>query len=669
MLKRIVISLVILLLSITTSIAQPDPIEWGRLSTSDLSMSNYSQDTTSPGLILCDYGNLSIEIIDNQYKIVFTHFKRIKIFKKAAYSEANVELPFNKSDKETIVDIKAESFSPSPLAGSQVIVLKDQDILEKEIDENWSKKVFAIPGVTEGSVIEYSYTLISSDFFNYRIWNFQSSLPCLWSELRAELSGIYNYMVLMHNIKDSLFINEKTNGFKTIPDQMLSNTSIRIPIRVKCTHGRYVMKDIPPLVEEPFITCLQDYRMEVRFQLYSISRPYNNQLNIIRSWPEFVQRLNEDPTFGLWIGKETALNELVIRIIKDVSSPEMKMRAIYDYVRTHFRWNGEFRVLAKKTFDQVINEKNGNSAELNLLLVHMLNLSGLHAVPIIISTRLHGKVQKEFPILNQFNNTICSVIADTTSFFLDVTDPFRPFNLVATEDINSLGLAIDGNSYKWKTISGTFLTKRNSLLTMRIDLFGNIKGDMVIYETGYFAQNRRENLASLEKGKFIDYLLSFFTLDLKVDTYSISKQDEIESPLKITVSFTAKKAIDYMFQKEIIYFDAMIFNNMRINPLKQLTRNYPIDFPYPYEESSTLVVQVPKGYTFEELPQDEHFIVPDESAEFQFQVFNTTKVFQVKSDLKLRKASFSVVEYPDLKLLFDLMVQKNSEQVTAIRDR
>src|SRR5664279_5649190 len=101
MLKRIVISLVILLLSITTSIAQPDPIEWGRLSTSDLSMSNYSQDTTSPGLILCDYGNLAIEVIDNQYKIVFTHFKRIKIFKKAAYSEANVELPFNKSDKET----------------------------------------------------------------------------------------------------------------------------------------------------------------------------------------------------------------------------------------------------------------------------------------------------------------------------------------------------------------------------------------------------------------------------------------------------------------------------------------------------------------------------------------------------------------------------------------
>jgi hypothetical protein len=240
---------------------------------------------------------------------------------------------------------------------------------------------------------------------------------------------------------------------------------------------------------------------------------------------------------------------------------------------------------------------------------------------------------------------------------------------LAVEDLNSSGLAVDGSTYKWVNVASSFQTRRNSLFSMKIDSSGNIRGDMIIDETGYFAHNRRAALASMDKAKFIDYLMNFFTVDLTVDTFSISNQYEIEAPLRLTVSFSAKKAIDYMFQKDVIYFDAMIFNNMRNNPFKQQTRSYPVDFSYPYEESTALIVQVPKGYTFEELPQDEHFIVPDETAEFLFLVFNTTKVFQVKSIIKIKKANFSLVEYPDLKLLFDLMVQKNSEHVTAIRDR
>jgi hypothetical protein len=668
MLRKLTLVFVISTVFLFSSFAQPDPVEWGSISPLDLKMPYYKLDTTVPALILCDYGNLSVEVINNQYKIVFKRFKRIKIFKKSAYSEGNIELLFKRSEEESITNIRAESINL--LHGdTQVSSLKDQDILEKEVDENWHKKVFAIPNVIEGSVIEYCYTIISSDFFNYRSWSFQSSIPCLWSEFRAQLSGVYNYMVLLHNIKDSLYINEKLEGYKIIPPEMLTNTNIRTPIRVKSIIGRYVMKDLPPLIEEPFITCLQDYRMEIRFQLYSISKPYSNQVNIIRSWPELVQGLNEDQYFGNWIGKKQVLKDLVDQVVKDIYVPELKMRAIYDYLRTHFRWNGEFRVIAGKTTEQVIGQMNGNSAELNLILLQMLKIAGLNANPVIISTRSHGIIQKEFPILNQFNHVICLVHSDTSNFFLDAIDPYRPYNLLATEDLNSIGLAIEGEQYKWVSVINTYPTKQNSLITIRIDSSGNIQGDLIIYETGYFALNRRIALASMEKARFIDYLLNFFTLDLNVDTFIISGQDEVESPIKITVSFYAKKAIGNMFQKDAIYFDAMIFSRLRYNPFKQQTRTYPVDFNYPYEESSTLVVQVPKGYTFEELPENEHFVVPDESAEFLFQVFNTTKVFQVKSYLKIKKANYPVAEYSDLKLLFDLMVQKNSEQVTAIRDK
>ena len=99
-----------------------------------------------------------------------------------------------------------------------------------------------------------------------------------------------------------------------------------------------------------------------------------------------------------------------------------------------------------------------------------------------------------------------------------------------------------------------------------------------------------------------------------------------------------------MFHSDMIYFDAMISKDLKNNPLKQPSRRFPVDFRYPYEESTVLVVQVPKGYIFEELPKEEYYVVSDESAEFQFKVFNTTKIFQVKSDIKIKKSTFSVPE-------------------------
>jgi hypothetical protein len=669
MMRLLTLSFILNLICFVSGKAQPDPVEWGRLSPSDLRLYKYEHDTSIPALILCDYGKLSVEVIGNEYKIVLRRFKRIKIFSKSAYNEANIEILYNRSEKEYPADIRAESISPIDKDGSQVTVLKDADILDKEIDEHWSKRVFAIPGITEGSVIEYSYSLVSSNFFNYHSWSFQSQLPCLWSELRAELSGVYNYMVLLHNVDNSLFINEKTEEWKTVPDQIVSNTSIKIPIRVKSTSGRYVMKDIPPLVEEPFLTSIQDYRKEIRFQLYSISKPYSGQQKIISSWPELVQRLNTDHSFGEWIKPNQQLRDLTNQIIKDKTGSESRLRAIYDYIRTHFRWNKEYGLLAKSSPEQVLKQQNGNSAELNLLMNFMLKLAGLNSSPVIISTRSHGRVQKDFPILNQFNHVICAVKCDSATYLLDVIDPFRPFNLLSIEDLNSTGLAIDGNNYHWTTLQNPFPTKRSTLLTLKVDSSGNIKGDMVINETGHFAHARRSILNELEKGKVADYLLSFFSIDLSVDTMSILNLNEIELPLKICISFSARKAIDFMFQKDVIYFDAMISTSMKINPFKQSTRNYPVNFNFPYEESSILVVQIPKGYIFVELPHEEHFVVPDENAEFQFQVFNTTKIFQVKSLIKIKKSTFPVDEYSDLKSLFELMVRKNSEQVTAVRKR
>jgi hypothetical protein len=45
-----------------------------------------------------------------------------------------------------------------------------------------------------------------------RSWKFQRVLPVLWSEYRVQLSGIYNHVAVLHNVTDSLRINQKMEG-------------------------------------------------------------------------------------------------------------------------------------------------------------------------------------------------------------------------------------------------------------------------------------------------------------------------------------------------------------------------------------------------------------------------------------------------------------------------
>src|SRR5664279_4491557 len=98
MMRLVAFSFILNLISLVSAMAQPDPIEWGRLSPSDLRLYKYERDTSTPALILCDYGKLSVEVIDNQYKIVLRRIKRIKIFSKSAYREANMEILYNRAD-------------------------------------------------------------------------------------------------------------------------------------------------------------------------------------------------------------------------------------------------------------------------------------------------------------------------------------------------------------------------------------------------------------------------------------------------------------------------------------------------------------------------------------------------------------------------------------------
>jgi hypothetical protein len=53
-----------------------------------------------------------------------------------------------------------------------------------------------------------------------------------------------------------------------------------------------------------------------------------------------------------------------------------------------------------KTLKGVFNRKTGSGTELNLLLISLLRQVGIEANPVVISTREHGRIWKDYPMIS-----------------------------------------------------------------------------------------------------------------------------------------------------------------------------------------------------------------------------------------------------------------------------
>ena len=129
--------------------------KWGKVSKEVLQMESIPEDPDADAIILFDRGDLEID----HFEVNFTRHRRIKILTKAGVDDyADVDVPFWHEDK--IRKLEAQTFLPD---GSK-IKLNKRDIQETK-STNYKRKIFAIPGVVPGAVIEYRYTRRSKHLY------------------------------------------------------------------------------------------------------------------------------------------------------------------------------------------------------------------------------------------------------------------------------------------------------------------------------------------------------------------------------------------------------------------------------------------------------------------------------------------------------------------------
>ena len=178
--------------------------------------------------------------------------------------------------------------------------------------------------------------------------------------------------------------------------------------------GRYETKDVPAFKDEAYITCEEDYRGRIRFQLLEVygksmdrgTEDYYIQQKILSSWDEIAKKMVLHENFGGQYKKKRNFKQLqaeIAPLTATAPTEKDKAKAIYNYLNENIEWDGYDGIFSDEKLDKIYEERKADRAELNLMLVALLRSIGIEAEPVLTSTRSHGKLLTQHPIFDQFN--------------------------------------------------------------------------------------------------------------------------------------------------------------------------------------------------------------------------------------------------------------------------
>lgn len=628
------------------SFAQKDPVKWGKVPDADLQMTVYAKFPDASALVLCDYGNIEFASVGDDWGYRFSRIKRVKIFKRSGFAEADIFIDYNKK-YERLSGVKAQVFAPN----GEVYEIAKDDLFETNLFKEYYRMSFAAPNIQEGSVIEYKYEITSNSLFSFDDWYFQGKIPTRWSEFRLEMPKMIEFV-------------KQLSGFEnlTLANCEESSRSYNGHMHI-VNYCRWVGEDLPGLTEEPYITTLEDYAQRIGFQMQAINVPGQPVREIKSTWEKVSADLMVSPHFGMQCTRKGNFNKLYDATAPLVASAsaEEKIKILSDYLSKNIEEQTLFRsIYVQKSLDDAFEKKSALSSERNMMLVALLKEHGLDAHPALISTRDHGRPVVNYPLMDQFNHVLAYAKIGEKEWLLDVGDADSPAELLQTKSLNKAAFVVDKDKPRWVEIKPAFSGGRY-FFNLELDGEGGIKGNFVYEAEGYKALYERWNFKKDEKGSFWQERFEGRFPGTTVEKVKLENLDDKYLPVKSELNLRLPEAAQ--MNGDYIYLPAILFSNFSENPFKLQSRKFPVEMPYPLKEQIVYNIKIPTGYAVEELPQPASLILPAKGAKFQYLISEKDGMVQVVMKINVDQLYYQPEEYGALKNFFDIIAQKSGEQV------
>jgi hypothetical protein len=283
-----------------------------------------------------------------------------------------------------------------------------------------------------------------------------------------------------------------------------------------------------------------------------------------------------------------------------------------------------------------------------------------------LSTRDNGQLPPYSVSMDGLNYVVAHAVIGEKTYLLDATEDYLPLGMLPERTINGRGLVVKKESEEWVDLIPHKKNKSVSMLNLKLTPEGTLKGDWRKTAYDYGALNQRNHYKTFNSDE--EYLKSVESkyLGLSIDNYKITSLDSIQKPLQEEFTISLKNRVTKTNNQ--IYINPILFDKYTENPFKAEQRVYPVDFATAIESTQIFLLELPSGYSVEQLPKNIKMGLPDHTASFQMISTNNEKNVQILFKLNIDKPIFYQPEYQNLKAFFDELVKKQSEMLIIKKD-
>ncbi len=600
---------------------------------------------------------------------VVQHYERIKILSEKGKDYANVELGFVASignfggDDKTVGDISGRTIHADgtiiPFTGKPYLKM-----MEKGKSYKYQARVFTLPDVQVGSIIEYRYATRYNDmFFESPDWYLQGPLF-----VRSAHFVWYPTSHEMQN-EDGQSINS-ISWFPVLPEG--------VSIAQKETPGggtnggsmrtyEVSLKDVPPAPDEEYMPPIQSFTYRVLFSF----TPYRTHAEF---WKGEGKRWSKKA--NSFIGPDGALTAETQPVIAGATTPDEKLRKIYaavmelentDYTRDRNRDEEKAAGLKEvHTAVDVLRRKRGDSRQLTYLFVGMARAAGLKAYAMLVPDRANRIfVPNWMDMYHQLSNTVAIVNLDGKDQFFAPGEQYTPYGHLQWEYTLGQGVRqtdsgtdfanTPGESYKSNRTSriANLTMASDGLVKGPIDL--KLEGSPALYWRQQALRGDEESLRKAVRESLEEALPK--TLEIKI--VSIENLKDYEKPLMI--HFEANGVIGTTTGKRMVV-PVDLFAVGEGASFPQEKRELPVYFHYPQTVQDALRINLPASMTVEAAPANGRYTL-NSLAAYDLTSVTSPSSITVRRNYLFGEVMLMPTDYPALRTFYSQFEAKDQESI------
>lgn len=580
-------------------------------------------------------------------------YARIKILTAKGKEEfGDIELPYQ-AQGFGIRDIQARTIH----SDGTVIPFTGKPYEKELVKSGKTKimaKVFSMPDVQVGSILEYQYELQYDDnYVEPPQWFIQQDVfvhKAHYHFVPIDMSGgrfvtvtdpmgkqrTANRLLYLQMLPGNAKVEERTDGFDL------------------------VVENIPPQPDEEYSPPMDSFSYRVIFY-------YSPEFTGADFWKD------EGKTWSKDVERFTSSSDAIRQAVAQITAPgdndEQKLRKIYaavmgldntSFTREHSAAENRAEGLHVKTAADIWAQKRGSDDEITRLFIAMARAAGMKAYAMIVANRNENFINTGYLNWNQLEDEIAIVNVGGKEMYFDPGERYCEFGQLQWKHSQVQGMRQTAKGPEMAVTPGLTYPENRVVRIAELNLGadGKLSGTIRVAMTGVEALRWRQRA-------------------LTTDETTVKKEFEDELQARVPDGVTVKTnhfigLTDYTIQLLAIVdvsgsmgtatgkrvFVPGAFFEARAKPLFAETKRVnPVDLHYPYVAQDQVTLTLAPGLTMESVPTNAKIPMKN-LAEFQEAYGSKGSEYQQVRQMAVGSPLFKADEYPELRDFF----QKASAQ-------